>query len=831
MTEDGAIVQEKRDVRSLRAPMLRLVPILFASLAALGQGHAQPEPPREGGGAVEWIRPAEVPVRADALRRRLEAIEPDAEAQAALQRIERRLEQLSPDIDAGLAQANSALARSASFLELEDLQSQLTAAAAPLGAWETALAAEAKRVEAVIEDVARARRIWSQTRGRPETIAAGPLVEQRVQSALDALDKAAASLRAWRASVLAVSDRLVDLRAAVDATLQRLHASAARERMNFFVPSRAPLWQIPFGSQLRSQLPHIPKEFLVYARGTWAYVERDPRPLVVQALLVALLILAFRALSARSRQRLAGAAELPGALAHPYAVALLLALLASPWLHPLAPRSFMQLMATIALLPAARIVMPVAQYLNVTTVAGLFVLLLLDRTTLALTLLPAVARVSFLLTLVIAFGLALQLARSVRRAGNPPWLRRALRLTLVGLGLAFAAGLGGWANLGVLLGRGIIAGAVVALYVYAAMIALEPVLVYALTSAMLRRSHLFGRNTAVLQRRVERGLRWIGGVLWVCLVLRAVALSSTVADALRGLLQAGVSVGTLSISVGSVLAFLLTLLVALLLARIVNGVLEEDVYPRISLPRGIPYALSSLVRYGVYSLGFLFALAAAGVQLGQLAILLGGFGVGVGLGLQDLVKNFAAGLTLLIERRVHVGDALQIPSQEIFGRVLSIGMRATVIRSWDGSEVVVPNADLISGAVTNWTLSDRLCRIEVPVGVAYGTDPERVVALLLEAARSNDGVLPAPNPQALFKGFGDSSLDFVLRAWTDEQYERILPLTSELTLAIHRHLAGAGITIPFPQRDLHLVSVASEVRAALNGVGLDGEPGRTKVSK
>jgi potassium efflux system protein len=172
-----------------------------------------------------------------------------------------------------------------------------------------------------------------------------------------------------------------------------------------------------------------------------------------------------------------------------------------------------------------------------------------------------------------------------------------------------------------------------------------------------------------------------------------------------------------------------------------------------------------------------------------------------------------------------VGDALEIPSQEIFGRVLSIGMRATVIRGWNGSEMVVPNADLISGAVTNWTLSDRLCRIEVPVGVAYGTDPERVVALLLEAAQSNDGVLPTPNPQALFKGFGDSSLDFVLRAWTDEQYERILPLTSELALAIHRHLVGAGITIPFPQRDLHLVSVASEVRAALNGIGVDGEPG------
>jgi len=225
-----------------------------------------------------------------------------------------------------------------------------------------------------------------------------------------------------------------------------------------------------------------------------------------------------------------------------------------------------------------------------------------------------------------------------------------------------------------------------------------------------------------------------------------------------------------------------------------------------------------LARYGVYSLGFLLALAAAGVQLSQLSILLGGFGVGIGLGLQDLAKNFAAGLTLLIERRAHVGDALQIPSQEIFGRVLSIGMRATVVRSWNGSELIVSNADPVSGAVTNWTLSDRLRRIEVPVGVAYGTDPERVVALLLDVARSNAHVLADPAPQALFKGFGESSLDFVLRAWTDAEYERTSALTSELALAMHGSLCEARITIPFLQRDLHLASVSSAVRAAWSGL-------------
>jgi small-conductance mechanosensitive channel len=138
--------------------------------------------------------------------------------------------------------------------------------------------------------------------------------------------------------------------------------------------------------------------------------------------------------------------------------------------------------------------------------------------------------------------------------------------------------------------------------------------------------------------------------------------------------------------------------------------------------------------------------------------------------------------------------------------VLSIGMRASVIRGWNGAEVIVPNSDLVSSAITNWTLTDRLCRIEVPVGVAYGSDPEHVIEVLLAAVRSQAQLLQEPAPQALFKGFGESSLDFVVRAWTDQGYDLALPMTSELGIAVHRCLGDAGIAIPFPQRDLHLVS-------------------------
>ena len=178
------------------------------------------------------------------------------------------------------------------------------------------------------------------------------------------------------------------------------------------------------------------------------------------------------------------------------------------------------------------------------------------------------------------------------------------------------------------------------------------------------------------------------------------------------------------------------------------------------------------------------------------------------------MKNFAAGLTLLFERRVHVGDVVQIPSREIFGRVIEIGMRAVVVRNWDGAEVIVPNMDLITGAVTNWTLSDELRRIELPVGVAYGTDPERVVSLLLEVARAHEDVLersarPRRCSRASARARSTSCCACGPIASTTARRRSAASSRSRPIAALRE----AGIEIPFPQRDLHVASVSPAVRA------------------
>jgi small-conductance mechanosensitive channel len=273
-----------------------------------------------------------------------------------------------------------------------------------------------------------------------------------------------------------------------------------------------------------------------------------------------------------------------------------------------------------------------------------------------------------------------------------------------------------------------------------------------------------------------------------------------------------VTVGSLDFSLGDVVAFAVTIWLAVWVSRILRVVLEDEVFPRASLARGVPQAISTVAQYAVMMIGFLLAAAAAGFDWSRITLLAGAFGVGIGFGLQNVVNNFVSGLILLFERPVQVGDIVQ--QGDLVGEVRRIGIRSSTVRTAEGAEVIVPNADLISQRVVNWTLSDRNRLIAIPIGVAYGTPPERVLALLDQVGRAHPDTLADPAPLVLLRAFGESSLDFELRIWTARP-ERMLATRSELSVAIHAALAAAGIEIPFPQRDLRLVAVEADAAEAL----------------
>ncbi len=256
--------------------------------------------------------------------------------------------------------------------------------------------------------------------------------------------------------------------------------------------------------------------------------------------------------------------------------------------------------------------------------------------------------------------------------------------------------------------------------------------------------------------------------------------------------------------------FLIKTFVFLTLLRMFSGMvrrfLEHRVLVRTSLNAGQQYAFAQIVAYLVFLFGLMIGLQWAGVNMSSLVILGGALGIGIGFGLQNIANNFVSGIVLLMERPIQVGDRVEVGNTN--GDVVRIAARSTWIRTNDNVVMIIPNSEFINSHVTNWTANDRQVRFAVPLGVSYKSDPEVVRDVLMEVADKHPDVLTIPEPEVVFTGFGDSSLNFVLHVWTVTrvQYPRIL--ASEIYFMIFKAFKEHGIEIPFPQRDLHVKSVS-----------------------
>lgn len=261
-------------------------------------------------------------------------------------------------------------------------------------------------------------------------------------------------------------------------------------------------------------------------------------------------------------------------------------------------------------------------------------------------------------------------------------------------------------------------------------------------------------------------------------------------------------------SVEVTLSLLIYIFVFFFLLVYVTGRIKKYLINRMFARRGMEIgvraAIASIVRYVIVVLGSFVILQTAGIDLSALLVVAGGLGIGLGFGLQNVISNFTSGLIILFERPIKVGDRIDVGG--ITGDVTNISLRATTVRTNENIQILVPNSAFTDSKVTNWTYSDRNIRIDVPVGVAYASDAEKVREVLLGVAAENPGVLRDPGPDVIFGEYGESSLNFILRVWTSEYITRPIVLRSELNFAIQKQFRKNSIEIPFPQRDIHIRS-------------------------
>jgi small-conductance mechanosensitive channel len=542
---------------------------------------------------------------------------------------------------------------------------------------------------------------------------------------------------------------------------------------------------------------------------------------VFQLLILIALGLLLRGLRFRSAP---GAAEdTPPAIGislgdRPFSLALLLTLLATPWLYVSVPPAMGDLVGLLLIIPVLRLVLPLIDAHMQPPLLGLGALYVLDKVRDLLETAPVVARLLFIVEMIAAIAVVAWFLRSTRKFGavRPQpvnrWragANRALGIALLVVSVAALATAAGFVRLGVLIGSGALNSAYLAVFLVAVVRVSDALLTLVLRSRIAQTLRAIRDRSDTILRRSTAVLRIVAVAAWALATLDQFALLDPVQSGLRVALLAKLEAGAISLSLADVLAFMATLAAAFLLARLITTLLDEDVYSRTRVSRGAAYAISTVVRYAILLLGFFVAVGAMGLGMDRITVLLGAFGVGLGFGLQNIVNNFVSGLILIFERPVQVGDAVEVGS--VKGKVKRIGIRSSTVRTFDGADVTLPNGNLLSEALTNWTQSDRVRRLEIAVGVAYGTDPDAVIEVLREAESRQEGLVEDPAPQVLFRGFGESSLDFVLRAWVEDN-DQWAAIQSDLALAVNRGMKERDIEIPFPQRDLHLRSIAPELR-------------------
>ena len=264
------------------------------------------------------------------------------------------------------------------------------------------------------------------------------------------------------------------------------------------------------------------------------------------------------------------------------------------------------------------------------------------------------------------------------------------------------------------------------------------------------------------------------------------------------------AVGKSTLSVLDLVNGIFILLFLLWMSSLLGSAGESRIRQLPNLPPSLQVLLAKVVRVFLIFISFLVAMSTIGLDLSSFALLGGAIGVGIGFGLQKVVSNLVSGLILLLDRSIKPGDVIEIDNT--YGWINSLRARYASIITRDGKEHLIPNEDLITNRVVNWSFSDKNIRVRVPVGISYDSDPRKAMELCVEAARSSGRVLNDPEPRCLLTGFGDNSVNLELRFWINDPSNGLGNARSEVLLSIWDKFKEAGISIPFPQRDLHLRS-------------------------
>jgi len=644
---------------------------------------------------------------------------------------------------------------------------------------------------------------WQNWRSRVGEDLTLPMVETVFDGAMQTIATARMRILGQMQPMMTAQKQAFDIQVRIEEMRIELESMIQSTRGEFLRDISPPMFRPDFFSQFGSWLAYDLVSGLAGASiPSRVFLVRSSWVIALQIFLSLFIAFWIR----RSEMIMEGTESLRLMRRSPHAVGWLIAAALCYSLYGQMPAMWRLLMQTIILTTTARLVAQmIGDRRRVAMLYALVAIMLATRLLVSIAFPPPLFRI-YLVT--IAAGLAILCVRFLWRPSAP----RRSRISSVILAGVAAAGtaavfleITGYSTLALHIFQSSLITVFIVILAWLAMHLVRGLLESALRSRAVQKVPFLRDQAATMVDRTAKLLNLFVLLLFCGAVLEAWRVITTSWDLIYRLLAFGVTLGETRITVGLVLLAGACLYGALLASRLLQFFLMRDVYSRRRVNPGISMSINRLLHYAVVLLGVLLALTTLGFELTNLTIIASALSVGIGFGLQTIVNNFVCGLILLFERPVKVGDIIQLGEQ--WATIRDIGLRATTIQTFDQSDIVVPNSDLITNQVTNWTLADRHMRLILSVGVAYGSDVTLVLKTLEGCTRTNPRILKNPAPLIFFMGFGDSSLDFQLRVWIDDiDYMNVV--RSELNQEIDRQFREQGIEIPFPQRDLHFRSAA-----------------------
>lgn len=674
------------------------------------------------------------------------------------------------------------------------------------------LTVRAADIEEMMQWLDKEQARWEATAEQVREAAGLEVVAGRVEQELEAIQKFRSEAQDRLNLILTLQNHISEQDRELSAVLRKLDEAQEQLRDSLFEKNSPPLWQYR-----RRDLPTQSLSTTIWLSasrgfaGTWEFL-RSQKPLLlgmvpiyVFALLIALRLRNYAASQDKSDVLI----DQEKIFLRPFSVAMLIALLPVIGALASAPTGVSLVICLLCIAPILRLLpglAPPAVRKVVYVLCAFYGAVWAHQ---VLQFGSAFGRGLFaciIFLALIVFTWLLRPSRLKIQSVSAWRLKFAFTANTIGLcmlAVSVIANVFGFVALAQVLGAGTLFSAFAFAFLYTTVRVLHLGVTIAVSSAWFQ--GLPDVQAGLIERWTWRLLVLLACFLWLDVDLYLFTIRSNVVSTLQSMLQYPISFGKSQVTLGGTLNLFLFLFFGYAIANIASFVLGKILLPKLTLRGGMAYAISRFTYYVLLGTLFFAGLANTGLELNKFTVITGALGLGVGFGLQNIVNNFASGLIILFERPIRIGDTVEIGG--VSGIVRRIGARSSTVLTFQGAEVILPNSNLLSNQVTNWTLSSTRRLVEIPVRVSYGTDPALALKLLMQIATSNPHVLAHPRPETLFLGFGESSLNVELRFWAAQSVW--FELKSQISMAILESFRNAGIEIPYPQRDLHVRSIDS----------------------